>query len=284
VKARPSSPADHTWTAEEVEIDLHVAPPSRVSTYAGGGDAHFAVDREVAARMFAATPGGVDGFRAVQGSGQAFMQRVVSYLTTDAGIRQFLVTGCNVSGEPNVHDVAQAIAPECRVAYVVLDPTMLALAHTLRPSTVDGATGYVQAKLRDTGEILRQAAATLDLERPVAVLIPVTLPFVRRDDTVHRIVTGLMDGVGPGSHLMVSHHASDLFVEEHAEMYRVVARLARAGKTLELTPRSHAEVAKLFDGLELLDPGIVPIDEWRTSPDPAAAARGAIYGALARKP
>lgn len=284
VRDRPSPPDDHPWNAREVEIDLDTALPTRVAAYVDGGDAHFAVDREVAEQLFATVPGGMEGFRAVARAGQAFLERVVHHLTTEAGIRQFLVTGCKLSGEPNVHDVAQAIAPESRVVYVVLDPVMLAHAHTLRRGAVEGATAYIQAKMRDTDEVLRQASATLDLSQAVAVVFPANLPFIRNTDTAHGIVTKLMDGVSSGSYVMITHHANDFLVEEHAEMYRCHERLAAEGKTWGVAPRSHADVSRFFDGLELLEPGVVPMHLWRVLEAEQETWAGAMYGAVGRKP
>ena len=266
---------------DEIQIDLEVAPPTRIATYMHGGDAHFAVDRDVAARMYASVPGGVDAFRAVGQATQAFLERVVRYLVVEAGLRQFLVTGIDLSGEPNVHEIAQALAPESRTVYVLLDPVMLAYAHNVRRGANQGTTAYVQAKLRDVDEILRQSRSTLDLTQPVGVVMPANLAFVRDLGTAGQIVGGLMAGVPAGSHLMLTHHASDLFVEEHAEMFRVTAELAAEGLTWAVVPRTHSEVSKLFEGLELVDPGVVPIDEWRQPDhDPVPAA---LYGALARK-
>ena len=267
----------------EVKIDLDVAPPTRVSDYIDGGDAHFSIDREVAEQLVAAVPGGLDGFHAVGRAGRAFLTRVVR-LAVDEGVRQFIVTGSKLSGDPNVHDIAQALAPESRVVYLVLDPMLLAFAHTLRSSTAQGATAFVHAKLRAADEILLQAAKTLDLSLPVAVMIPDSLAFVRNADTAYRIVHELMAGVPSGSYLMLTHHASDLFVEEHVEMYACIERLAAEGKTWGVAPRSRSEVARFFDGLELVPPGVVPLHTWRVPPaqqDPAA--RGAMHAGLGRK-
>jgi hypothetical protein len=286
VAERPSEPpVDRVAGVHEAEIDIDVAPPTRVAEYVDGGDAHFEVDRHVAEQLFASVPGGMAQFRAVGQASQAFLERAVHHLTADAGIRQFLVTGWKLSGEPNVHELAQAIAPASRVVYVVLDPVQLAHAHVLQPSTAEGATAYVHVKLRDPDEILRRAGATLDLTQPVGVVLPATLAFARKDDTAYWIVAQLMGGLPSGSHLVITHHASDLFVDEHVEMYRCIERLAAEGKTWNVTPRSHAAVAKFFDGLDLLDPGLVPQDEWRApTPPPPTDFRGAMYAALARKP
>jgi S-adenosyl methyltransferase len=274
---------DGTGRPNEVQIDLEVAPPTRIAAYMHGGDAHFAVDREVAASIFASVPGGIDGYRAVGRAGQAFLERVVHHLTDEAGVDQFLVTGCNLSGEPNVHDLAQATVPRSRVVYVVLDPVMLAHAHSLGSGVEPGATAYVQAKMRDVEGILGQASATLDLDRPVAVLMPANLSFVRDERRAHQIVDGLMGALPAGSHLMLTLHTSDLLVEEHAEMYRRIAELAAEGRTWGLAPRSHAEVVAFFAGLELLEPGVVPMDEWRAAPDDRDRGVAAVYGALGRK-
>jgi S-adenosyl methyltransferase len=267
----------------EVKIDLDVAPPTRVSDALDGGDAHFSVDREVAEQMIAAVPRGLDGFRAVGRSGQAFLTRVVR-MAVDDGVRQFLVTGSKLAGKPNVHEISQALAPESRVVYLVLDPIMLAFAHTLRSSTAQGATAFVRVKLRDTDEILQRAAETFDLSSPVAVIIPDTLAFVRRSETAYRIVRELMDGLPSGSYLMLTHHASDLFVDEHRAMYECIARLAAEGKTWGVTPRSRGEVTRFFDGLELVSPGVAPLHTWRVpeaEQDPLA--RGAMHAGVGRK-
>jgi hypothetical protein len=275
--------ADDAGRPQEVQIDLTVAPPIRVDTFMQGGDAHFAVDRDVAERMFASVAGGVDTFRAVGRASQAFLERVVHHLTVEAGLRQFLVTGSNLSGEPNVHDLAQAIVPGARVVYVLFDPVMVAHAHGLRRGTVEGASAYVVAKLRDVDAIMQQAATTFDLSQPVAVVMQDVLGFVREVERANRIVDGLMAGLVPGSHLVITHLASDLFVEEHAEMFRVTAEMAAEGRTWAVVPRTHGEVAKLFDGLDLVEPGIVPMIEWpapdaRREPVPAA-----LHAGVARK-
>lgn len=283
MNVRPSPSSDHVVKASEVEIDLGLAPPSRIADYVNGGDANFTIDREVADEMFASVPGGVEGYRAVARAGQAFLERVVRHLTAEAGLRQYLVTGCRISGSGHVHEIAQSIAPECRVVYLVLDPVELAHAHELRSRTAEGVVAHIQSKLRDTDAILGKAAATLDLSRPVGVLLPATLGFVRNDETAYRITSGLMAGVPSGSHLMLTHQARDFFVESHAEMYRTIDRLAAEGKTWWITPRTSAEVAKFFDGLDILEPGVVPMDEWRLPGGPQERFRGANYGAVGRK-
>jgi hypothetical protein len=118
----------------------------------------------------------------------------------------------------------------------------------------------------------------------VAVLFPANLSFVRRNDTAYRIVTQLMDGMVPGSYVVLTHHASDYLVAEHAEMYAVIARLAAQGKTWGLAPRSHAEVSRFFAGLELVEPGVVPMQDWRAGGADRQPPCGAAYAGVARKP
>jgi hypothetical protein len=274
---------DDAGRPQEVQIDLSVAPPTRISAFMRGGDAHFEVDREMAARMFGSVPGGVEGYRAVGRSAQAFTRRAVRHLTADASVRQFLVTGCDLSGHPNVHDIAQAVAPESRAVYVLLDPVMLAHAHVLRRGTPEGASAYVTAKLRDVDEVLRQSAATLDFSQPVALVMPANLSFIRDLGRARKIVDGLMADMVPGSHLMLTHHASDLFVDEHAEMFRTIAALAAEGRTWAIVPRSHDEVAGFFDGLTLLPPGVAPMDEWRQDDPGHEPAPIAVYAAVGRR-
>jgi len=286
VTERPSQPPDERASSvHEVEINIDMAPPARVIDYVDGGVAHFAVDRDVAEQYIASLPGGVEQFRAVRRASQAFLERMVHYLAADAGVRQFLVAGWTLAGEPNVHDLAQAVAPTSRVVYLALDPVQLAHAHALQSNTADGAIAYIQAKLRHPDEILRQAAATLDLAEPVAVVLPTTLMFVRRDETAYWIVAELMGGLPAGSYLVITHHADDIFVDEYLEMRRLTERLAAEGKTWGTTPRSHAAVAKFFDGLDLVEPGLVLQDEWRP---PAGSRpgeyRSATWAAVARKP
>jgi S-adenosyl methyltransferase len=169
--------------------------------------------------------------------------------------------------------------------YLVLEPIMLAHAHDLVAGAPEGTVAYIQARLSDPDEILRQAAKTLDLTQPVAVVFPASLPFVRRDATAQRIVGRMMAGVAPGSFLAITHHASDIRTEELDKAYRRLRELAAEGKSLEVKPRNHDEVAAFFDGLDLLEPGVVSMERWR-APDgePPDPRPGAFYGAVGRKP
>jgi hypothetical protein len=266
----------------DIEIDLEVAAPTRASTFHRGADGHFEVDRDVAARLYASHTGGIDAFRAVGAVAQAFLERVVRHLAGEVGLRQFLVMGSSVSGRRNVHEMVQEIDPQTRVVYVLFDPVMLVYAHRLSRNAAEGTTAFVRARMRDVDDILRQAAGTLDMSTPVGVLMPGNLSFVRDRRRAAAIVDGFMGGVAAGSHIMVSNHASDLLGEEAAAVYRAIAELAAEGRSWDVAPRSHDEVVQLLGALQLVDPGVVPIELWR--PDgPEPPVRVAIHGAVARK-
>jgi hypothetical protein len=280
---RPSRPDDPAWTRKQVEIDLDIAQPARVDDYLSGGDDHFTVDRKVVEHIAAAMPGGVEEARDNVREAHAFWVRAVRYLTAEAGLRQFLSVGTRLPSGATYHDVAQAIAPETRFVYLVMEPTALALAHELQ-GTPEGAVAFLSANLNDLDEILRQAATTLDLTQRVGLLFPGSLPFVRDADTARRIVTRLLAGVPGGSYVALTHNASDIRAEELAEANRRVAQLAAQGKIPRVVLRSRDEVLHLLDGLTLVEPRLLPMDLWR--PDEPASPNGrhpAMYAVVARK-
>lgn len=286
--AEPGSSAGYRpWVPEQVEIDIGVAQPARVDDYLSGGDDNFAVDREAADQMVAALPGGIEAAKATTRAARRFWMRVLHHLAADLGLRQFLSIGTRVPSKDNFHEVAQAAAPTTRFVYLVVDPTVLARAHDLR-GTPEGAIAHIRAPLRDPAEILHQAGETLDLTQPVAVLFPASLPFVRRAETAHRIVSGLLAGIVPGSYMAISHHGSDIRVDELAEANRRLAQMAQEGKVLGTMPRSYAEVLAFFDGLELLPPGVVTLERWYPSTDDDVGEPNGVvvpaYGGVARKP
>jgi hypothetical protein len=270
----------------EVDVDFEVAGPTRFGASDANGDVRFEIDREVTARLYASHPGGIDAFRSVGAAAQGFVERALRHVIDEAGVRQFLVIGSSVSGRANVHEIAQAVAPAARVVYVLFDPMMLVYAHRLLRGAAEGTTAYVQAKLRDVDGILEQSAATLDLAQPVAVLMPGSLGFVRNGARAAEIVDGLMGGLVAGSHLALTHHASDLLVEQVAPVYETVAELAAEGRGWEVAPRDADEIAALFGRVELVEPGVVPVEMWRPPGDPSVpvTVTVAIYAAVGCKP
>jgi trans-aconitate methyltransferase len=257
-------------------IDTSVAHQARIYDYWLGGKDNFAVDREAAEQALAAYPGLRRGVRAQR----AFLAHAVGYLAGQAGIRQFLDIGTGIPTANNTHEVAQAIAPEARVVYVDNDPTVLAHARALLTCTTPGATSYLDADLRDTEEILRAAAELLDLRQPIAVLLIGVLQLIPDEDAPHAIVARLVEAVPPGSWLAVFHPASDIIPDQIREAARRVS--ARSAGTTTLRTRS--QVARFFDGLEMLEPGLVQVHRWRpgsAAPDGGEQIPG--YAGLARK-
>ena len=251
------------------EIDTSVAHVTRVYDYLLGGKANFAVDREAAERAYAAWPGGLDGVRADARAHRALLGRVVRYLADEAGIRQFLDIGTGIPKEDNVHEVAQRAAPEARIVYVDYDPIVLAHAHKLLTSTPKGACAYIYGDLRDPETILRKAADTLDFGRSAAVVLFGILHFFADSENPHAIVSRLADALAPGSYLAISHLASDVHGEALAETFDRLNRQMSESVIL----RTQVEVARFFDGMDLVDPGVVQLPQWRPDPGQEAAQR-----------
>jgi hypothetical protein len=251
-----------------------VAHLARVYDYWLGGTNNFAAERAAADAAIAAYPDMVVAARA----NRAFLTRTVRYLTAEAGIRQFLDIGPGIPSMNNVHEVAQSLAPEARIVYADNDPMVLAYSRTLLKGTPQGRTAYVHADVRDTDKVLDGSARTLDLAQPVAVLLLAVLHFLADEDDPYGTVARLMNAVPPGSFLAVSHAPSDMA----REMTEVSARLSRL-VAQQGTVRSHAEVARFFDGLELVPPGVVPIGDWRPDPGVEAARPTAMWVGVAVK-
>jgi SAM-dependent methyltransferase len=251
----PRTPAD---------LDTSVAHPARIYDYWLGGKDNFAADREAAEQAIQANPFVRPGVRANRG----FLRRAVRHMVAEAGIRQFLDIGTGLPSANNTHEVAQAVAPGSRVVYVDNDPIVLVHARALLTGTSEGATAYLDADLRDPDMILLQAAKTLDLSQPVAVMLLLILHLIPDSSDPHAIVAQLMDALAPGSYLAISHPASDIEPEAMAEMARRLNARQRPDTQGRL--RGQADVCRFFDGLELLAPGLVQPHLWRPDPDHAA--------------
>jgi hypothetical protein len=258
-----------------VTFDTSVAHIARVYDYWLGGKDNFAADRAAGDEALQAYPNLVYSVRA----NRAFLARAVRYLAGEAGIRQFLDIGTGIPSANNTHQVAQSVAPEARVVYVDNDPIVLSHARALMASGPLGACDYLDADARDTQAILDRAAKTLDFSRPVAVMLIAILHLIGNEDDPAGIVATLMDAVPPGSYLALSHVASDIEPEKMAEMGKRLNRLlAQKG-----TYRSHDQVVALFDGLELVEPGVVPIPQWRPDTELTAKTPAAMWGGVGRK-
>jgi nucleotide-binding universal stress UspA family protein len=280
-----SSPGEASEGADPrpIEVDGSVARPARVYDYVLGGKDNFAADRDVAEHAAAAKgEGGIDHARAAVRADREFLGRAVRYLVTDAGIRQFLDIGTGIPHGDNIHEIAQKLAPESRIVYVDDDAVVLAHAHRLRKSTPEGATAYVDADPRQVDKVLRQAPDTLDMSQPIAVTLFGTLHHVLDEDEPHKIVSRLVDAVPSGSYLAISHLTADIMTEAVTEAAK---RINESGTGFRLIVRSGEAILRFFDGLDMVEPGLVTADAWR--PDGASDSGGwemPYYVAIGRKP
>jgi S-adenosyl methyltransferase len=263
-----------------VGIDTSRPHSARMYDYYLGGKDHFTADREtaeLAAKSWTSV-------RTAARANRAFLGRVVRYLANEAGIRQFLDIGTGLPSANNVHEVAQNEAPECRIVYVDNDPIVLAHARSLLTSTPQGRTTYIEADLRDPGGILANPALreTLDLTRPVALMLVAILHFLVDADKPAAIVRTLLDALPSGSYLVASH-----VTPEHDPVG--VGGLERAYRNggIPAQARPVDDFIKLaFAGLRMVEPGVVLVSEWRpdtTGPRPSAA-EVSWYGGVAIKP
>ena len=255
-------------------IDTSVAHIARVYNYWLGGTTNYPADRQAAQQAMAAYPDLALSARA----NRAFLARTVRWLAGQ-GIRQFLDLGTGIPVNNNTHEVAQAIAADSRVVYADHDPIVLAHARSLLTSSPEGATDYLDADLREPGQILTAAARTLDLGRPVAIVLMAVLQFVMDEERPGDIVAELLDAVPSGSYLVVSHPASDI---DAASMRELAKRLNRL-MVQRVALRSRAEVTRFFDGLDLADPGVVRIPEWRPDSPADRGIPSTMWGGVGRK-
>jgi hypothetical protein len=258
------------------DFDTSVPHVARVYDYWLGGKDNFAADREMGERTLQAYPNLVFSVRA----NRAFLARTVRYLAGQVGIRQFLDIGTGIPTASNTHEVAQRVAPECRIVYVDNDPIVLSHAKALLKSSPEGACAYLDADLRDPDTILAGAAKTLDFSQPVAVMLIAVMHFIGDDAEASAIMNRLTGACVPGSYVALSHAASDIDAEQMAEMIRRLNE-STAEKT---TLRDRAGVTRLFAGLELAEPGVIRAAEWRPDTDLEAASPAALWGGVARKP
>jgi O-methyltransferase involved in polyketide biosynthesis len=264
-------------SAPPPQIETSVPQSARIWNYWLGGKDNYPVDRAVGDQFREAFPGIVDVARGQRG----FLTRAVRHLAGEAGVRQFLDVGTGLPTADNTHEVAQRVAPDARIVYVDNDPLVLVHARALLTSTPEGATSYVEADLRDPDTILKEAARTLDLGRPTALMLMGIMGHITDDQEAQAIVWRLLGGLPPGSYLALSDgtdtdpagvEAQERYNQSGAVPYRL---------------RSPERIAAFFEGLELVEPGVVSCPRWR--PEPAEAAGGppaevAAFGGVGRKP
>jgi hypothetical protein len=259
------------------KIDTSVAHPARVYDFWLGGKDHYPADAEAGQAVVDANPGILPGVRA----NRAFLGRAVRFLVAEAGVTQILDIGTGLPSANNVHQVAQEIDPGARIVYVDNDPIVLVHAHALLTGT-PGTIDYLDADLRDPAGIVDRAAGTLDFDRPIALLLLMTLQFVTDDAAAYGIVSALVDALAPGSYLVLSHPARTDHDASNTGTALYNQKVATA-----MVRRSQAQIARFFDGLELVEPGLVPMAHWRPAadaPPPPVETFSPALGGVARKP
>ena len=269
---QPQDPPD----GDHPTFDTSVAHVARVYDFWLGGKDNFAADRAAGQQAIQAYPDIVYSVRA----NRAFLARTVRYLAGEAGIRQFLDIGTGIPTANNTHEVAQEVAPGSNVVYVDNDPVVLTHARALLVSGQHGHTSYIDADLRDTKPILAEAAQTFDFSQPVAIMLMAILQHIDEAEDPYAIVNSLLAAVPPGSYLAISHPAGDIETEAMAQMAERLNKLMAE----KVTFRTRPQVARFFDGLELVEPGMVRVQEWRPVSEIEAKSPAALWGGVARKP
>ncbi|NUR26673.1 MAG: SAM-dependent methyltransferase [Catenulispora sp.] len=262
-------------TAPTAVIDTSVAHIARVYDFFLGGKDNFPADREAAARILKGNPGMRDTCR----EQREFLRRAVRFLT-HAGIRQFIDIGTGLPTQENTHEVAQAIAPEARVAYVDNDPIVLAHARVLMADQDHGRTIFIHADARDPKALLADPTlrTVIDFTQPIAVLLIGILHFMPDHDNPRALISALLDAVPAGSYLAISHGTPDFAPEVGGAV-----QAAYQTSAIPCRVRTAEEVMGLLAGVELVDPGLVLLAEWRPDGPVPANRQRITYAAVGRK-
>jgi hypothetical protein len=261
-------------------VRTEIPHSARIWNYWMGGKDNYAVDRIAGDAGIQVWP----GITAMAVQSRQFLIRVVRYLAGEAGLRQFLDIGTGLPTMQNTHEVAQGIAPESSIVYVDNDPLVLTYARALLTDTTDeGVTTYVDSDFNDPGQIIADARNVLNFRRPIAVMFMGVLGHAPTTETMHSIVAELVDAVPPGSYLALWDGTDDS--QGYVDLCEAYTRTGGA----PYHPRTRAEIRACFDGLEMVDPGFVPITHWRSDDaevgtQPDAPESISAFGAVARKP
>ena len=231
------------------------ANPARVYDYLLGGSDNTAADRAAARRLIRAKPGLLANVQA----NRRFLGRAVRYLAAEAGVRQFLDIGTGLPVMDNTHEIAQEVAPDARIVYVDNDPLVITTARALLTSSPQGEVDYVHTDLRFPRIILNRARGILDFTQPVAIMLLGILYMLEDAHKPWDIVATLTSALPPGGYLAISHPASDILPGQST----AAAQIYKTTTGITQTNRTHAEVTRFFDGLDLVEPGIVPLNHWR---------------------
>ncbi|PAZ11546.1 translation initiation factor IF-2 [Streptomyces sp. SA15] len=265
----------HTRSGGSARLNTGVAHNARVWNYWVGGKDNYEVDQQVGEHVAGMFP----IIREIALADRWFLGRAVRFLAEEQGIRQFLDIGTGLPTVENTHEIAQRIAPDSRIVYVDNDPIVLVHARTLLTSTSEGVTDYIDADVHDPDAILERAAETLDFSKPVAVMMLGILNFVLDGDEARSIARRVMAAVPPGSHLALTHPTFDADLGGEGQIPAM--KFWNENATPPVTARSREDIASFFDGLHLLEPGLVSCSQWRAEPDTPAAVPQ--FGAVAVK-
>ncbi|NLU76462.1 SAM-dependent methyltransferase [Streptomyces sp. HNM0575] len=265
---------DESQPDPQPKIDTSVPHSARIWNYWLGGKDNYPVDAEAGDEFAKTFPGIVD---AARGS-RYFLARAVRHLAGHAGIRQFLDVGTGLPTVDNTHEIAQSVAPDSRIVYVDNDPLVLVHAQALLTSTPEGVTDYIDADVREPDTIIEAAARTLDFDRPVGLMMLGIMGHITDDELARSLVGRLLDALPPGSHLTLS-DGTDVSAARQAahEKYN-------SSGAVPYHLRSPEELGHFFDGLDLLEPGLVPVTQWRPDHTPFPVTPVTTYGGVGRKP
>ncbi|MEU6721351.1 SAM-dependent methyltransferase [Nonomuraea sp. NPDC046802] len=258
----------------ECPVSTDIPSPARIYDLWLGGKDNYEVDRVVSEQILAAVP----ELPVLARTNREFLGRAVRYMAQEAGLWQFLDIGTGIPTANNTHQVARSVAPDSRVVYVDNDPVVLAHARALLRGTSQESTAFVDADLREPEKILATAEGLLDFGRPIGLMLLGVVDFLPDTGQAKAIITRLLEAMPSGSHLAISHGLVGKGLEEGVRHWN-----ESGGATMTL--RTHEEVTGLFDGLELLEPGVVPLPRRRPAPEMLYADREAVYYAgVGRKP
>ncbi|MCK9897030.1 SAM-dependent methyltransferase [Frankia sp. AgB32] len=276
--------SDTSWTRRGRDldpVDLRADQPhsARIHDYFLGGKDNFPADRDAAERVLEAFP----NVRITARANRAFMARAVRYLASEAGIHQFIDLGTGIPTSPNLHEIAQRVAPDARVVYADNDPIVLTHARALLASGAAGRTAYLNADVRDLDTILTAAELhdTLNLSRPVAVSLIAIMHFIPDEQDAYGLVRRLVGALPAGSYLTLTHGTADFDPVGGRQAW-----WAYAAGDIASRARCRAEVERFFAGLELVEPGVQVVHRWRPdaeAEDGLTDAEVAIYGGVGRK-
>ncbi len=256
-------------------IDPNTPNVARMYDYVLGGKDNYAADRELSGHLIASIPDGVEALRA----NRRFLGRAIAYVA-EQGIDQFIDLGAGLPNQGNVHEIAQGIHPHARVVYVDIDPIVIVHARALLAA--DDRTAAIQADMRTPETVFASDAVArlIDFDRPLGVIFNAMLHFITDDEDPAGIVAAFTDRLAPGSHLVISHSTLD---DRPADLVQIIeAAYENASATMNF--RDHDQILRLFNGLSLVEPGLVKVNRWRTDATEAAASGGAwVYGGVAVK-